>query len=174
MIQTERLLLRRLEPEDAAFILALVNDPDWLRYIGDKNVRTLDEARSYIENGPAAMYAKVGFGLYLTALRSSGVPIGLCGLLKRDTLPDVDIGFALLPEYRNRGLAHEAAAATIAYGRSALDLRRIVAITTPDNVASQKLLRRLGMRDAGRVQLGKDTDPLSLFALDFNDAAKHV
>ena len=97
VIETERLILRHLTLDDAAFIHELVNDPDWLRYIGDKGVRNLDDARAYIENGPMAMYERVGFGLFRVELKSRGTPIGMCGLIKRDTLPDVDIGFAFLP-----------------------------------------------------------------------------
>ncbi|MFI4982343.1 MAG: GNAT family N-acetyltransferase, partial [Nevskiales bacterium] len=114
VLETERLVLRRLVAEDAPFILELLSDPSWLRFIGDKGVRNLDDARLYIRIGPAAMYARLGHGLYLTELKDGGIPIGLCGLIKRDTLDDVDIGFAFLPQYRGQGYAREAAAATLA------------------------------------------------------------
>jgi hypothetical protein len=92
--ETSRLQLRRFTGDDAAFVHALVNDPSWLAYIGDKGVRTLDDARRYLENGPMAMYGKMGFGLYAATLRETGTPIGMCGPIKRDTLDDVDLGFA--------------------------------------------------------------------------------
>jgi RimJ/RimL family protein N-acetyltransferase len=146
VLETERLILRRLCDDDAAFILELVNDADWLRYIGDKGVRDLDGARAYIRNGPMNMYEKAGFGLWRVELKAGAVPIGLCGLIRRDTLPDVDIGFAYLPRYRGRGYAREAARATVAYGASVVGLRRIVAITSPDNAASGRVLEDVGLR----------------------------
>ncbi|MDP9109735.1 MAG: GNAT family N-acetyltransferase, partial [Pseudomonadota bacterium] len=103
ILGTTRLTLREFSEDDAAFYLRLVNEPSWLRYIGDKGVRTLDDARAAIRNGPIAMRARYGFGLYLCALSGSGVPIGMCGLIKRDTLPETDLGFAFLPEYWGQG-----------------------------------------------------------------------
>ena len=146
VFETERLILRRLDDGDADFIFELVNDPDWLRYIGDKGVRNLDDARTYIENGPMAMYERVGFGLYRVELKSVGTPIGMCGLIKRDTLPDVDIGFAFLPQFRAHGYGREAARATLEYGRDVVGLKRIIAITSPDNDASGRLLEAVGLR----------------------------
>ena len=107
-LETERLLLTHLDPADAAFILELLNEPSWLRFIGDKNVHSLDDARRYIENGPMAMYAAKGFGLYRVALKETDTPIGICGLIKRDTLPEPDIGFAFLPRAWGAGYAREA------------------------------------------------------------------
>jgi RimJ/RimL family protein N-acetyltransferase len=146
VLETERLVLRRFDPDDAQFILELVNDPDWLRFIGDKSVRNLEDARGYLQKGPMDMYARHGFGLYCVELRSDATPIGMCGLLKRDTLADVDIGFAFLPRFRSQGYAREAALATLAYGADVLGLKRIVATTTPDNDASGRLLGKIGLR----------------------------
>jgi RimJ/RimL family protein N-acetyltransferase len=164
VLETDRLILRRLSIEDAAFILKLVNEPSWLRFIGDRGVRTLEDARNYILKGPVEMYDRVGFGLYLTELKGSGVPIGMCGLIKRDTLKDVDIGFAFLPSFWGQGYAYEAAAAVMAYGRTALGLKRIVAITDPDNHSSIKLLERLGLKFEQMIQLSGDSLALKLFA----------
>jgi RimJ/RimL family protein N-acetyltransferase len=166
VLETDRLILRRLSVEDAAFILQLVNEPSWLRFIGDRGVRTLEDARSYILKGPVEMYRRFGFGLYLTALKGDGVPIGLCGLIKRDSLKDVDIGFAFLPSFWGKGYAHEAAAAVLAYGKSTLGLRRIVAITSQDNHSSIKLLEKLGLRFEQLVRLTDGEPELKLFALD--------
>jgi RimJ/RimL family protein N-acetyltransferase len=143
MLETDRLVIRPFVASDAGFIVELVNDPAWLRYIGDRNIRSLDDAARYIENGPRAMYRRAGFGLWLVALRD-GTPIGMCGLVRRDDLDDVDLGFALLPRYRRSGYAFEAAQRVLEHGRRALRLARIVAISVPANVASINLLRKLG------------------------------
>jgi RimJ/RimL family protein N-acetyltransferase len=166
VLETERLVLRRLSTDDAAFILELVNDPDWLRFIGDKGVRTLEDARDYILNGPVDMYARLGFGLYRTELKESGVPIGICGLIKRDGLADVDLGFALLPKFRAKGYAYEAAAGAMAYGRNMLGLNRILAITSPENLGSAQLLEKLGFQSEGMVRLSSDSPEVRLFASD--------
>lgn len=146
VLETDRLALRRLTPDDAPFILGLLNDPLFLQFVGDKGVRTLDGAREYIVNGPMASYAQHGFGLFHVALKDSGVPIGMCGLLKREVLEDVDVGFAYLPQFGGQGYATEAAAGTLHYGRTVLGLKRIVAITAPDNVDSQNVLKKIGLR----------------------------
>jgi len=163
VLRTERLTLSRVDERDAAFILELVNDPDWLRNIGDRGVRTLEDARQFLRNGPMAMYERVGFGLYRVALTADGTPIGLCGLLRRDTLDDVDLGFAFLPAHRGKGYAHEAAAATLRHGREQLGLARIVAIVSPGNDASIRLLRRLGMDYERTLQLSGGADEVLLF-----------
>ena len=166
ILETDRLILRRLSTEDAEFILELLNEPSFLRFIGDKGVRTLDDARDYILNGPVDMYTRLGFGLYLTELKESGVPIGICGLLKRDGLEDVDIGFAFLPKFWARGYAYESAAAVMAYGKTVLGLNRIVAITSPDNYASGRLLEKLGLRFERMIHLSNDAPEVRLFASD--------
>lgn len=162
ILDTDRLLLRQLTLEDAAFILRLVNDADWLRHIGDKNVHSLEYAQAYLRNGPLAMYEKFGHGLWLVLRKTDAAPMGMCGLIKRDSLPDVDIGFAYLPEFRSQGYAREAAAATLLYAQQQLGLRRVVAITSPANLASIRLLEKIGLRNEGSVQMGMET--LSLFA----------
>lgn len=163
IVETERLTLRRLTVDDAEFVFALLNEPSWLRFIGDKGVRTLEDARAYIENGPLAMYQRFGFGLYVTERRTDGVPMGMCGLIKRDGLDDVDIGFAFLPAYWGRGYAFEAAAAVMEYGRNVIGLTRIVAITAPDNESSARLLEKLGLRFDRMVRLSADAKEDRLF-----------
>ena len=143
-ILTDRLEIRWLGLDDAAFILELVNDPDWIRHIGDRQVPDLDAARVYLESGPLAMYQAHGFGLNRVGLRGDDTPIGICGILRRDTLPDPDLGFALLPQYRRQGYATEAAAAVLTHAREVLGLARIVAILSRHNVASRELLHHLG------------------------------
>ena len=163
ILETDRLILRQLVVEDATFIFALLNDPGWLRFIGDRGIRTLDDARNYILQGPVAMYARHGFGLYLAARKQDGVPIGLCGLLKRDGLADVDIGYAFLPQFRGQGYAAEAAAAVMAYGKNVLELARIVAITAPDNERSAKVLEKLGLTFTKMITLPGDESAVKLF-----------
>ena len=157
--ETPRLRLRRLVPQDAAFILELLNEPDFIRNIGDREVRTLEDARRYILTGPVASYESHGFGLYLTELKESGTPIGICGLLKRDYLDDVDVGFALRETFRGAGYAYEAAEAAIRHGQEVLGLGRIVAITSPDNHASMKVLQRLGLQFERMIRIpGQERD----------------
>jgi RimJ/RimL family protein N-acetyltransferase len=162
--QTERLRIRWLDAGDSAFILELVNEPLWIRYIGDKGVNTLQDARRYIENGPMAMYERVGFGLYLVELKETAERVGICGLIKRETLKDVDLGFAFLPRFWGRGYAFESAFAVMCHGRKVLDLRRVVAVLSPDNHRSSKLLERLGFRFEGTVRLQPNDDELELYA----------
>lgn len=165
VLTTDRLILRQLDAGDAPFILRLVNEPSWLRNIGDRGIRTPDDARAYIVTGPVAMYARCGFGLWLVELKATGVPIGLCGLIRRDTLPDVDLGFALLPEYCGQGYATEAAAASVAYARDSAALARIVAITAPDNHRSQSLLKKLGFTYERSLRLTETSPESHLFGL---------
>lgn len=158
MIDTPRLVLSRLVPEDAAFILALLNDPAWLRYIGDRGVRTVEGARDYIVRGPMAMYAREGFGLWKTALRDSGEPIGMCGLIKRPTLDDIDLGFAFLPAHRRQGYGREAAQACLDYARDVAGLARIVAIVSADNADSRRLLAGLGFAFERTMRIASDDE----------------
>ena len=163
VLKTDRLIIRRLTLDDAEFILKLLNEPSFLRYIGDKGVRNLEDAIRYLQTGPLASYERFGFGQFLVELKESSLPIGMSGLIKRDTLPDVDIGFAFLPDYWSQGYALEAAAALMNYGRETHGLRRIVAITSPDNYASMKLLGKLGLRFEGMIKLTEDQDEVRLF-----------
>jgi len=166
VLDTERLTLRHLASSDDAFILELLNDPDWVRYIGDRGVRNLEDARAYIQKGPMAMYRRYGLGLYLVVQKVSGAPIGMCGLLKRDALPDADIGFAFLPGYRGRGYALEAARAVIDDAVGRLGLARILALVSPGNESSERLLGKLGMRFEKMIRLpGQDHD-VQLFSTD--------
>jgi RimJ/RimL family protein N-acetyltransferase len=164
VLETERLRLRLLTEDDAPFILELVNDPAWLRFIGDRGVRHPDDARNYIRNGSVASYGKFGFGLWLVELKAGGTPIGICGLLRRDTLPDADLGFAFLPGFRGRGYAVEAGRATLEHGRANLGLHRILAVTAPGNEASVRTLEKLGLRFEKMVTLEAGKPELQLFA----------
>jgi RimJ/RimL family protein N-acetyltransferase len=146
VLETERLLLRPLTTDDAPFILTLLNEPSFLRFIGDKKVRNLEDARQYILTGPMASYERHGLGLLAVELKASQTPIGMCGLLKREELPEPDIGFAYLPDFWGQGFAFEAAKAVMNDARESLKLNRVLAIVNPDNDASIKLLERLGLK----------------------------
>jgi len=164
-IETSRLKLRWLSMDDAAFIHRLVNDPQWLRFIGDKQVHDLDGARDYIESGPRTMYQQFGFGLNLVSLKGDTTSIGICGLLKRDSLAEPDLGFAFLPEYRGRGYAQEAAEAVLHHGFSMLEQRRIVAIVDTGNQASIRLLEKLGFHLDRKIQTKPNGTPADLYSI---------
>jgi RimJ/RimL family protein N-acetyltransferase len=155
-------MLHEFTETDAGFVLRLVNEPSFLRYIGDRGVRNLEDARRYIADGPVAGYARFGYGLMRVERKSDGTTIGMCGILKRESLPDPDIGFSFFPEFWSQGYALESAQAAMAHARSALGLGRIVAITTVDNEPSIRLLGKLGFRFERMVRMGDEE--LRLFA----------
>lgn len=165
ILETERLILRHMSPEtDAAFVIELLNQPSFLQYIGDKGVRTLDDARQYIRNGPLKSYEQNGFGLYTVELKKNGVPVGISGLVKRDTLPDADIGFAFLPDHWAQGYAVESAAAVMKYAREKLGLGRVLAIASPDNDRSARLLGKIGLKFERLMKLTDDAPEVKLFS----------
>jgi RimJ/RimL family protein N-acetyltransferase len=173
VLETERLLLQEFSLENAEFIVALLNDVSFLRYIGDKNVRNAQDAREYLEAGPIRSYQTHGFGLYLVRMRDSGSAAGMCGLLKRRELNDADLGFAFLPEFRAMGLALEAASAVLDWARQSLSMKRIVAIASPDNHRSIHLLGKLGMRFERATQLGDAAESVHLYALRTGDKSRN-
>ena len=163
VLETERLILRKLTTEDAEFMFELLNDPSFIRNIGDRHIRTLDDACAYILNGPVKSYEKNGFGLYLIVLKETHESIGMCGLIRRETLEDVDIGYALLPRFWSKGYAIEAARAAKAYAKDVVGLKRIVAIVDPANEPSIRVLEKLGLRYEKMVRLSEDDIDLKLF-----------
>jgi len=163
ILETERLSIRHLTVGDAPFILELLNEPAFIKNIADRGVRTLEDAVGYIEHGPRASYAKFGFGLFCVILKETETPIGMCGLLKRETLDDVDIGYALLERYWGKGYASEAAAGVMAYGHHTLGINRIVAITAPHNEGSKNVLTKLGLHFEKMVRIGHDREESCLF-----------
>ena len=162
ILETERLYLREVTSTDAPFILDLLNQATFKRYIGDRGVRTLAHAREYIAERFTQSYRDNGFGLYLMEMKAKATPIGLCGFVRRKELPDPDIGFAVLPQFEKKGYAYEAAEAAIHYGRQTLRLSRILAITTLDNESSGRLLEKIGLGFDREIVLGSET--LRLFA----------
>ena len=165
VIETERLILRPLTEADAEFMLELLNDPSFVRNIGDRKIRSLDGAIVYIKNGPIASYIKHGFGLCLVVLKETGESIGICGLIKRDTLHDVDIGYAFLPRYWSKGYAMESALAVKDFARDDVGLKRLVAITDPQNAGSIRVLKKIGMTFEKMVKLAEDDIELKLFSV---------
>ena len=165
-LETERLILRPLAEDDAPFMLELLNEPSYIQNIGDRKVRTLEGAKVHISKGPVACYAANGFGLSLVMLKETGEPIGICGLIKRDTLDDVDIGYAFLPRFWSKGYAAESAFVVKKFAREDIGLKRIVAITNPDNWGSIRVLEKIGMKFETMVRLSKDDIELKLFSVD--------
>jgi ribosomal-protein-alanine N-acetyltransferase len=164
LLTTSRLALRALTDADAPFMLELLNEPSFIRNIGDRGVRTVEDAREYITLGPQASYTRFGFGLYLVELRTPPAPIGICGILKRDQLPEPDIGFAFRPAYWSQGYALEAATAVRDYARDALGLPRLLAIVSPANASSIRLLERLGFGYESMTRLGAEASDVKLYS----------
>lgn len=167
ILETERLKLRRITTYDSPFIIELLNDPSFIKNIGDKKVRTKEDAHKYILNGPVSSYEKFGFGLYLVELKDSGLSIGICGLIKRDNLNDVDVGFAFLPGYWYKGYAFESASAVVEYGRKNFGLKRILGITTPENIPSINVLQKIGLEFESMIKMTEDEPEIKLFAVNF-------
>jgi RimJ/RimL family protein N-acetyltransferase len=163
ILETERLQLRRLTPGDAPFMLGLLNEPSFIANIGDRGVRTIESARDYIVKGPMASYEQNGYGLYMVELKVDGAPAGICGLVKRPFLSDADVGFAFLPQYWSQGYAHESAAAVMQYARARAGLARVVAIVSPDNQSSIRLLRKLGLAYDRMIPLPDGGEECALF-----------
>jgi len=158
-------LLRRFVEDDAGFVLALLNDPAFLQFIGDKRVRTIDDAKNYLKTGPIESYRKYGYGLLLVELRETKTPIGMCGILKRDQLQHPDLGFAFLPDYRNQGYAFESASAVMSHARDILSINQVLAIVNTDNHRSIKLLEKLGFKFKHMIQLSEDASEIKLFEM---------
>ena len=164
IVETGRLVLRHVVMHDAAFILELLNDSSFLRYVGDKKVRNLESAKNYILEGPVASYLTYGYGLYLVELIDTGEPIGISGVIKRDFLDHADLGFALMPEYRGNGYAFESAWATVDFARNELRLAHIVAFTAPGNARSINLLVKLGMSFEKLIDLPGTDKQVNLYS----------
>ena len=169
ILETDRLALREITPDDAEFLLKLLNEPSFIENIGDRSVRTIEDARQYALNGPIASYKQHGFGLYLVELKETRAPIGICGLVKRESLADADIGYALLPEYWRQGYALEATSAVKQFGFAELGHKRILAIVNPDNTSSIRVLDKLGLRFARMIRMSPDAAEICLYSSDFQE-----
>ena len=160
ILETYRLSLREFDLTDSEFIINLVNSPNWLEFIGDKGIKTTEDAINYLENGSIKSYKENGFGLWLVQLKDSNIPIGMCGLINRETLKNVDIGFALLPDYLGLGYGFEIANATMNYAKNSLGLDKIIAITDSNNVASINLLNKIGLYFEKTLKLSENDSVL--------------
>jgi RimJ/RimL family protein N-acetyltransferase len=163
LLETERLQLRQLTNDDAGFLVEVFTDPAFIRFVGDRNIRTVEQARDFLEKGPFESYRRNGFGHFVVTRKRDETRMGICGFVKRDALDAADIGFTLLPPFRAQGYAFEAASAVMAHGRDTLGFRRIVAIASPENEASIRLLVRLGLTFERMVKLSENSESLSLF-----------
>lgn len=170
-LNSARLTLREFALDDAAFIVRLLNEPSFIEFIGDRGVRSVKDAERYLLDGPMASYRKHGHGLLRVSLKADDQPIGMCGLVKRDTLPEPDIGFALLPAFWNRGYVTEAARAAIEHGQNVLGLHTILGITQPNNVRSIAVLQKLGLSFVEEKPLGDKPEVLRIFRLSVNSPA---
>lgn len=163
ILETERLRLRKFTTADTGFIIALLNSPGWLAYIGDRNVKTEEDAMTYLQNGPLKSYKQNGYGLSLVELKESRLPIGMCGIIKRPDLEYPDIGFAFMPEFTGQGYAYEVATATLMYAKNKLGLEQILAITLPSNERSIRLLEKLGLTYSRIYHFPATNEELLLF-----------
>ncbi len=164
ILETNRLLLRQFKTTDASFILLLLNNPSWLQYIGDRKVRSIDDALEYLSNGPIKSYKENGFGLSLIEIKNGNIPIGMCGLIKRESLEYPDIGFALLPEFTGNGYAFEIASATKIYAKDKLGITNILAITSSNNIRSIALLNKINLEFEKMIKLSNSEEALMLFS----------
>src|SRR4051812_18407342 len=166
VVETERLLLRQFTPDDAEFILRLLNEPSFIANIADRGVRTVEQAAAYLVGGPIRSYAEHGHGLWLVALKEAAMqPIGMCGLLRREQFEDVDVGYAFLPEFWSRGYASEAARAALEYGKRELGLERIIALVAPHNAGSIRLLEKLGFAFSHTMRMKPESPETAIYVL---------
>ena len=164
ILSTQRLTLSQADKTDAPFFLRLLNSPNWIQFIGDRGVRTLEDAAGYIQKSLINSYRENGYGLYKMTLKDNEEPIGICGFVKRAYLDHADIGFALLPAYEGKGYTYEAAKALLVYGKNTLKLEKVLAVTTAENLKSRKLLSKLGLSEQGRIQPDERQEEFLLYS----------
>lgn len=164
IFETDRLFLREFAEDDTDFIIDLLNSPGWLKFIGDRNVKTSEQAKEYLKNGPIKSYKENGYGLSMAILKEGNKPIGMCGIIKRDYLENPDIGFAFLPEYEGKGYALEVATATVKYAEEKLQISKIFAFTLPSNTKSIKLIEKIGFKFVKNITIPNDSEELMLFS----------
>ena len=163
ILETDRLKLREFGLDDTKFIIELVNSPGWLKFIGDRNIKTKADAKNYLKYGPMKSYLENGYGLFMVEKKDDNTPIGMCGIIRRDNLEHPDIGFAFLPSYNGQGYAYEIASATLEYAKKVLKIPEILAITVGDNVKSIALLEKIGLKFIKKIHLKDDKEELLLY-----------
>jgi RimJ/RimL family protein N-acetyltransferase len=164
IFETERLVIKQATLNDSNFFFRLLNSPNWIEFIGDRGIKTEEDARTYIRNSLIDSYEKRGYGLYKMCLRENEVPIGICGFLKRDYLENVDIGFAVLPEYEGKGYTLEASKSMLEFGKLKLNMDTILAITTKENIKSRSLLQKIGLTEVGKIKPNEKEEELLLYS----------
>lgn len=165
IFETERLILKPTGVEDAEFIFQLVNSPKWIQYIGDRNVNSIEEAATYIQNRMLPQLERLGFSNYTLIRKSDQAKMGTCGIYSRDGMQDLDIGFAFLPQFEKQGFAYEAASKLVMEAKQTFHLKSLTAFTTKDNFSSQNLLEKLGMKNAGFIRIPNDDEELVLYKI---------
>lgn len=168
VLETERLHLRRVTPQDAGLMLAIWNDPAFVRFVGDRGIRSLDEALAAMQTGAFRLYAEFGYGPYALSLKEDGRQVGICGLFRREHLEHPDIGFALLPDFCGQGYAYEASVAVLAHARDDLGIKTLTAIVSPHNMASIALIEKLGLRFHRRITMPGDAEAISLYSMSLS------
>jgi RimJ/RimL family protein N-acetyltransferase len=164
LLETDRLSINEFTLADVEFIIQLLNSPGWIKYIGDRGVKTTEDAINYLKSGPLKSYSQHGFGLYRVELKNENKPIGMCGLLKREALEFPDLGFAFLEEYEGAGYAMESASAILSFARQHLNISTLLAITLPDNAKSVRLLMSLGFEFVRNIIMPPDEKMLQLYS----------
>ncbi len=169
IIETERLRLREFDHSDSDLIFELLNSPGWLKYIGNRSIADIEDAANYIEAKLQKGYRDSGFGFYLVELKATGEKTGMCGIVKREGLDDIDLGFALLPKFENKGYAFESSMAVIQYAKNVLNIKKLAAITLPSNIASIRVLEKIGMKFEKRIYIPGDPEELLLYSMQLSN-----
>jgi len=164
ILETERLRLKEFTPIDSEFIVELLNSPGWLQFIGDRNIKTEEQAKHYLENGPIKSYKENGYGLWLVEKKADNTAIGMCGIIKRETLNHPDLGFAFLPAYNCNGYAFEITSATMEYAKHQLNISKILAITVPNNSKSIRLLEKIKLKFIQTIIFPTSQEELLLYS----------
>lgn len=166
VLETERLILRHATVDDAPFMFQLLNDPSWIKFIGDRNIKTIEDAKNYTQKNIIQSYEKNGFGLFLTELKKDNTPIGLCGLVNRPQIEDIDIGFAFMPNFKGKGYGYESASAVMEYARKEVGLKKIAAITVKENIRSIALIEKLGLHHEKTFAFDGGSDIVELYVTE--------
>jgi len=171
-LETERLSLSRLTLDDAELVLAVWNDPTYIRYVADRGIRTVDAARAALEEGALKQFSDYGYGPFRVAMINDDTPIGVCGLFRREGLDEPDLGFSILPKYWRRGYAYEAARAVVSYAETEIQLTRLTAVVSPNNGASVALIEKLGLQFERMLRLPGDDDEVAIYGMQLNNSAR--
>ncbi|NIA27992.1 MAG: GNAT family N-acetyltransferase [Desulfobulbaceae bacterium] len=171
-LETKRLSLRRLTLDDAELMLAVWNDPAFIRYVADRGIRTIKAARAALKEGALKLFSDYGYGPFRVALTEDDTPVGVCGLFRREGLDEPDLGFSILPKYWRKGYAHEAARAVVGHAKTDIRLTRLTAIVSPENTASVALIEKLGLQFERMHRLPGDDDDVAIYCMRLDESAR--